>query len=100
MATSNLEWPPCSTKLKKQAIAARVTTRRTNLTPPQHRLLTEVANDDRFIVVNTDKNLGPAIMDRVTYIERALIDHLGNTNTYEYIARHLANKYEKTQEKG
>jgi hypothetical protein len=43
--------------------------RNTNLSPLQHQLLRELANDNCFIIVPSDKNLGPAIMDREIYIK-------------------------------
>jgi hypothetical protein len=35
------------------------------------------------MVIKTDKNLGPAIIDRKQYIERAFQDHLCNKETYQ-----------------
>ena len=55
---------------------------RFNLTTQQYRILRRIREDKRFIVVLTDKNLGPAIMERADYIERALKDHLLNTRVY------------------
>lgn len=62
----------------------------TNLTPSQHYLLRELSSDRRFVIVPTDKNLGPAIMDRSIYIERAILDHLGNSQAYERLHPPLA----------
>lgn len=60
--------------------------RNTNLSPLQHRLLRELANDNRFVIVPSDKNLGPALMDREIYIKRVLQDHLGNDKTYQQLS--------------
>jgi hypothetical protein len=67
--------------------------RRSNLTPQQHRLIRVLKADRRFIVCLSDKNLGPAILERDIYIRRAYQDHLGNANTYRALtpmeAEHL-----------
>jgi len=39
-------------------------------------------NDKRYIVCLSDKNLGPVLMERRTYFERCLSDHLLCSNTY------------------
>lgn len=57
-----------------------------NLTVQQYRILKQIRQDKRFIVVLTDKNLGPAIMERADYIERALKDHLLNTKVYSRLS--------------
>jgi hypothetical protein len=54
-----------------------------NLTPLQTRLLQAFKNSDDFIVFPSDKNLGPALLERSEYINRALKDHLADPNTYQ-----------------
>jgi hypothetical protein len=53
-----------------------------NLLLHQQRLLDNLASSEDFIVFPTDKNLGPAIIERSEYIKRALNDHLLDENTY------------------
>jgi hypothetical protein len=53
-----------------------------NLNPQQHWVLCTLKSDRHFIVVLTDKNLGPAIMERDEYIKCVLDNHLNNTSTY------------------
>jgi hypothetical protein len=58
----------------------------TNLSPLQHQLLWELANNNHFGIVPSDKNLGPALMDHEIYIKRVLQDHLGNNKTYQQLS--------------
>ena len=39
---------------------------------------------------SSDKNLGPVIMERETYIKRALSDHLLNDTNYKQLTYHEA----------
>eukprot|EP00957_Ditylum_brightwellii_P063886 4847089-Ditylum_brightwellii.AAC.1 len=39
-------------------------------------------NQDDFLVINCDKNIGPAILETSVYIKRA-ITHLSDTSTYK-----------------
>jgi hypothetical protein len=55
---------------------------RTNLTPYQRKLLANLRDSDDFIVLPTDKNLGPAIIERSEYTKRAFDDHLNDETTY------------------
>jgi hypothetical protein len=55
---------------------------RTNLTPYQQKLLANLRDSDDFIVLPTDKNLGPAIIERSEYTKRAFDDHLNDETTY------------------
>ncbi len=48
----------------------------TNLTPPQRQTLQLLKNNTEFIIMPTDKNLGPAIMNREDYIQLCLSHHL------------------------
>lgn len=55
--------------------------------PPKARLLLQHLRDNRdFIVLPTDKNLGPAILERSIYKQRCLIDHLSNEKTYQRLS--------------
>ncbi len=53
-----------------------------NLQFHQRHLLQVLRNHDELIVVKTDKNLGPAIIERRVYVERAFSDHLLDQGTY------------------
>lgn len=61
-----------------------------NLLPLQAATLYQLKNDPTFIVFSTDKNLGPAIIERRVYIQRALSDHL-RTDTYRQLTPNEAN---------
>jgi len=56
--------------------------RQYNLRPQQRHLLQELRASPTFIIIATDKNLGPAIMNRDTYKLRALQDHLLDHASY------------------
>ena len=56
---------------------------KTNLSKFQYSMLQEIRQDRRFIVCLTDKNLGPAILEREVYINRALQDHLLKPANYK-----------------
>jgi hypothetical protein len=43
-------------------------------------------DDTRFIICLTDKNLGPAIIERDVYIRMALTEHLQNGNAYRRLS--------------
>ena len=45
-------------------------------------MLRQLRNSTDFIVFPTDKNLGPAILERPEYVRRALSDHLLEATTY------------------
>jgi hypothetical protein len=53
-----------------------------NLTLHQERLLDTLQKSDDFIVLPSDKNLGPCIIERSRYIQAAL-DHLSDDATYK-----------------
>ena len=57
---------------------------RNNLTLDQKTALHSLKNNLNYIIINTDKDLGPAILNRSDYINKALTEHL-LTNTYELI---------------
>jgi hypothetical protein len=77
-------------EIKHAARRTATVRRNTNLTPLQHHLLRELTADDRFVVVPSDKNLGPAIMDCEIYIKRALQDHLGNDKAFALLSSQQA----------
>lgn len=57
---------------------------RRNLSPIQGRLLAHLRNNPDFIIVPSDKNLGPVIMERDEYVHRCFQDHLLKS-TYEQL---------------
>jgi hypothetical protein len=84
-----------STKNKK--------TKLTNLSPIQHKVLTQLKQNKSIIIKPTDKNLGPTILDTKTYIKQILQEHLLTTSytqlTKETAKSHISNvAYECTVE--
>jgi hypothetical protein len=59
---------------------------RFNLTREQHQLMKLLQSDDRFIICQTDKNLGPAVVERDAYIRLTLKDHLSDNTTYQLLS--------------
>lgn len=53
-----------------------------NLSDRQDKLLASLRKARQFIVTPTDKNLGPAILERSQYMQRCFQDHLLNEHTY------------------
>ena len=62
------------------------------LLPAQQSALLWLQDHTEFIVFNTDKNLGPAIIERERYIQYAWKDHLCDTNTYKQLSKKEAYK--------
>lgn len=65
---------------------------RRNLTPIQERLLESFTNSPTCLVVPSDKNLGPVLLDRALYVRRCLDDHLLRP-TYERLAPRTATTF-------
>jgi hypothetical protein len=65
---------------------------RSNLLPFQRRALTFLQNSDDFLIVNCDKNLGPAIIEKTRYIKLAYRDHLTNP-TYQFLTKTEASTF-------
>ena len=55
---------------------------RANLTGHERSLLLNLREDPKLLCVVTDKNLGPAIIDTKTYIDRCLQEHLLSPDNY------------------
>ena len=53
-----------------------------NLLPRQEELIEYLKTHPNLMIVKSDKNLGPVIIERTTYIKRALSNHLLDTSTY------------------
>ena len=65
-----------ATKELKAATAPK----RWNLTAQQRHAWKKIVEDRRFIVCLSDKNLGPVIIERITYMKRVWDDHLSNAD--------------------
>ncbi len=61
----------------------------TSLTPTQKTTLNEFKHSREFIILPTDKNLGPAVMNRDDYITQVLKEHL-LTPTYLQLSPEMA----------
>ena len=46
-------------------------------------LMEYLKNNNIYIVVHSDKNLGPCILERLFYIYKGFAEHLGNTTNYK-----------------
>lgn len=57
-----------------------------NLVPHQNSLLRTFQESQNILVVRTDKNLGPAIVDRTTYIHKVFTNHLSDQATYQSLS--------------
>eukprot|EP00957_Ditylum_brightwellii_P107988 8237779-Ditylum_brightwellii.AAC.1 len=64
---------------------------RPNLLLYHHFTLRYHPRNNTFLVVQCDKNLGPAIVKCKTYINWALQDHLSDTSTYKQLSTLQAN---------
>jgi hypothetical protein len=53
-----------------------------NLLPHQHMALHYLRHQKEFIILKSDKNLGPCVLERDKYIQRAYSEHLSDTTTY------------------
>ena len=58
-----------------------------NLLPLQRRGLRLLQDDKTHIIVQCDKNLGPAIIETQQYIYLAFRDHLHDDDTYHYVTK-------------
>ena len=65
---------------------------KTNLLPHQQRALRLLQSQKDFLVVQCDKNLGPAIIERDEYIKIAIRDHLQDHQTYRRLNQDTANR--------
>ena len=63
---------------------------RTNLTRLQYHCLKTVKDDHRFIICMSDKNLGPVIMERATYLKKCFEEHLLCPRTYLHLPQEEA----------
>jgi hypothetical protein len=66
-----------------------------NLSKVQRKILAELKDHKNLKVIKTDKNLGPAIIDKDQYIQKALGEHLLDSNTYQRLHPSAAKDYMK-----
>jgi hypothetical protein len=66
--------------------------RRHNLSPAQRNVISELRNRNDLIIYPTDKNLGPSVSDRSSYIRDVLETHLLNDENYEYLPLEVATR--------
>jgi hypothetical protein len=52
-------------------------------TSVQRTILNDLTDHPSLMVIQTDKNLGPAIIDRTSYISHMFNDHLLDSDTYQ-----------------
>ncbi len=64
-----------------------------NLLPTQKYALQQLQNDHNLLIVQCDKNMGPACIETSEYIALAFRDHLGDSNTYKFLTPELAAQY-------
>jgi hypothetical protein len=57
-----------------------------NLLPYQQYLLNHLRKSNDFIIIPSDKNLGPVVLERETYLRRAHSDHLSDSTTYRHLS--------------
>ena len=63
---------------------------KSNLTQREHKMLQTLTEDLRFIIFMAEKNLGPCIMERERYIQKALTEHLEKGNAYKRLKKQQA----------
>ena len=64
-----------------------------NLLPHQHEALRSLQQSDKLLVVQCDKNLGPALIERAEYIRLVMRDHLSDPDTYERLDEEEASNF-------
>ena len=91
LATDEIEYQLERFEEKLEAAAEALPQRcKTNLTQQQCRVLRELKSNQDFIILPSDKNLGPAIMNRADYMQRVLTEHL-HTDAYRHMPTEQAN---------
>ena len=66
---------------------------KTNLLSHQHRALRTLQQQQTFLIVPCDKNLGPVIIERHDYLKIAMRDHLSDTTTYKSLTTSEIDRY-------
>jgi hypothetical protein len=75
---------------RKAALLFQCRRSQPNLLPTQATILHALRSNAHLHVWKTDKNLGPAVIERDEYIRRALVDHLLDNTTYRYLEERMA----------
>jgi hypothetical protein len=90
LATDQLEYQLEKFEEKLEAASAKLPrASKSNLTYSQQKILQSLKKDKDYIILPSDKNLGPAIMNRSTYKERVLTEHL-TSEAYRHIPQDQA----------
>ena len=58
-----------------------------NLLPHQRALLSTLRRADKFVIAKCDKNLGPSIIEKTSYIRKTFQDHLDDDTTYKRLTQ-------------
>ena len=66
---------------------------KTNLLPHQQRALRILKQQQTFLIVPCDKNIGPAIIERHDYLKIAMRDHLNDMTTYKSLTASETDRY-------
>ena len=66
---------------------------KTNLLPHQQRALQMLQQQQTFLIILCDKNLGPAIIECHDYLKIAMRDHLSDTTTYKFLTTSETDHY-------
>ena len=61
-----------------------------NLTKIQRAALNYLLNNKKYIVIKSDKNLGPVLLHRSRYVQLAFTDHLNDEITYRRLTKQEA----------
>jgi hypothetical protein len=59
----------------------------------QRHMLSALQKAKTHVIISADKNLGPCIIKRSTYIQRALNDHLLDNTTYKQLSSRAAHQF-------
>jgi len=74
-------------------LSHRPTATTPNLLPSQQQALKWLLDHPELVVMSTDKNLGPAIIERERYVFYAYRDHLSDTSTYKQLTEREAKSH-------
>ena len=78
-------------KLRSEREVSLSRPRATNLSKHQYNILNHLRSNKHLIILICDKNLGPAVMNRSTYIAAVLSQHLqDNKGTYRQVTEAMA----------
>ena len=66
---------------------------RQNLLTHQKHVLRSLQRQSDLMIIQCDKNLGPAVIERQAYIRLVYRDHLSQQDTYKYLTRNEAQNF-------